>query len=254
MPRRTAVPAVAASILAVLVAGAAPAQAAAAPDAMTIVKKMDRRPYVYLANPVAEGPDVVVTGGLCVRFAELGCEQMVSTKDASIMVFGTAADADMWEGHADDTARAVGRMVVSFGAPARVRKGLRDNYVRAVRAFRKANPEVKNDPERAVEHLTARGLRMRDPQLEDERGERPGKASKIPGAVDMVATDQADVIVFGTKADAKAYVGNADDVAVRDGRVVLSFGNPPRVIKSGRAEYERVLGVVLDRMRDRAAG
>ena len=53
---------------------------------------------------------------------------------------------------------------------------------------------------------------MRDPRFEDSRGERLGRASEIPGAVDMVATDQADVIVFAGRRAAELYVGAADDV------------------------------------------
>jgi hypothetical protein len=206
---------------------------------------MARHAYVYMSNPVDEGPDVVVRGGLCVRLAEAGCRQMVATKDASVMVFTTTRKAHDYAGHADDTASAYGRMVLSFGSPARVLPERQDRYQEAMRAFRRTHPAQKNNAERAVEYLGDKGLRMRDPHFEDRRGERPGRAAQIPGAVDMVATDQADVIVFDGRVAAQQYVGNADDQARRVGRVVLSFGNPPRVIPDSQPRYVRVLRKVL---------
>jgi predicted dinucleotide-binding enzyme len=61
----------------------------------------------------------------------------------------------------------------------------------------------------------------------------------------MVATDQADVIVFANRTAAKEYVSHADDQASRVGRVVLSFGNPPRVVPQSQPRYVRVLRNVL---------
>jgi hypothetical protein len=219
--------------------------AASVPDAMTIAKRMARHRDVYLMNPVDEGPDAIVRGGLCVRLAELGCEQMIATKDASVMVFGTTRQADDYAGHADDTASAYGRMVLSFGSPARVAEGDQGRYELFLTRFRRTHPEQKNDAAAAVRYLDRRGLLVRDPHVEDARGERPGRASEIPGAVDMVGTDQADVIVFRGRAAAAAYVANADDQAYRYGRVVLSFGNPPRVVPESQPRYERVLRRVL---------
>lgn len=215
------------------------------PSAMTIAERMARHRDVFMANPRDEGPTTVVLGGICTRLAEAGCTQMVSTKDASVMVFATAAKADLYTGHADDSATAFGRMVVSFGSPARVAAARHGAYEKAVKAFRRTHPAVKNDAVRAVRYVARRGLPMRDPQLEDSRGKRLGLASKIPGAVDMVATDQADVIVFDTRAAAEAYVGHADDKTYRVRRVVLSFGNPPRVVEDSQPRYERVFRAVL---------
>lgn len=218
----------------------------AVPSAMTIVEQMARHRDVYLMEPRDEGPDTVVIGGFCTRVEELGCVQMVATKDASVMVFDSAKNAGYYEGGADDRSTALGRMVVSFGSPARVRPALQDDYVRAVRAFRAKHPEVRNDASRAVRYVTNHGLLMRDPRFEDARGKRLGLASEIPGAVDMAATNQVDVIVFEDRAAAEEYVANADDVTYRYRRVVLSFGNPPRVIEDSRPAYRRALRAVLD--------
>jgi hypothetical protein len=217
----------------------------AVPDAMTIVERMSRHPHIHLANPVDESPGAVVLGGLCVRLEPVGCRQMVATADASVLVFASSAEARAYAGHADDTATAHGRMVLSFGSPARVRPGAQPAYEKAVRAFRRTHPERRNDAARAVVYLVDRGLLMRDPRLEDRRGERPGRAAQIPGAVDMVATDQADVIVFADGASAREYVGAADDEAARVGRIVLSFGNPQRVVESSQRRYVEVLRELL---------
>jgi hypothetical protein len=258
MPARTTLPARARSGLAALIAlgvlgiplvaqSAAGAAATDLPSAMTIAERMDRRPFVFMLDPRDEGPQTVVRGGHCnLQLGELGCVRMVSTKDASVILFGTAAQARNYVGGSDDRAKAFGRMVLSFGSPLRVVEERQGAYRKALRAFRQHHHAARNDVDRAVRNLTRKGLLMRDPQIEDVRGERLGLASKIPGAVDMVATNQADVIIFSTRAAAKEYVGNADDVAYRRGRVVLSFGSPPRVVPSGQVEYERVLRRVLD--------
>ncbi len=217
----------------------------AIPSAMAIVERMARHKDVFLVDPRDEGPDTVVLGGFCTRLDELGCEQMVATKDASVMVFDTAQHARDYEGGADDRSSALGRMVVSFGSPQRVRPALQDDYVRAVRAFRTKHPEVRNVAARAVRYVANHGLPMRDPRFEDARGERLGLASEIPGAVDMVASNQADVIVFASRSAAEVYVANADDVAYRYRRVVLSFGNPPRVVEGSQPAYRRALRSVL---------
>ena len=218
---------------------------AAVPSAVTIAERMARHRDVFMMEPRDEGPDTVVLGGFCTRIDELGCVQMVATKDASVLVFDTAQNARFYEGGADDRSTALGRMVVSFGSPARVRPALWDDYVSAVRAFRAKHPEVRNNASRAVRYVANHGLLMRDPRFEDARGERLGLASEIPGAVDMAATNQADVIVFDDRASAEEYVANADDVAYRYRRVVLSFGNPPRVIEESRPAYRRALRSVL---------
>ena len=243
---------------AAVLAGAVPAGAASAattttttvgtspiPSAMTIAERMDRHRGVTMFEPRDEGPDTVVLGGLCTRLAEGGCEQMVATKDASIMVFRTAAEAELYTGHADDKAKALGRMVVSFGSPARVYVDLRDDYERKVKAFRATRPEVKNDASRAVRYVANHGLFMREPRFEDERGRRLGMASEFNGATQMVATDQADLIVFASRAAAEQYLSYADDVAFRYRRVVLSFGNPARVVGDLQVRYRTVFRAVI---------
>lgn len=214
---------------------------ASVPSALTIAKRMARHDGVYMSNPGDEGPTTVVLGGLCTRLAAGGCQRMLATDDASVMVFDTAVSARLYAGAADDDATAFGRMVLSFGSPARVRPARQGAYEKAIRAFRRQNPAIRNHVVPAVEYVAARGLPMRDPRFEDSRGERLGRASEIPGAVDMVATDQADVIVFAGRRSAELYVGAADDVTYRLGRVVLSYGSPPRVVKSVRPDYERAL-------------
>lgn len=225
--------------------GSAAVAVSALPSAMTIAQRMDRDPYVSMSDPRDEGPATVVKGGLCTRLAEAGCRKMVATKDASIMVFSNRPFARLYVGNADDRAAAVGRMVVSFGSPPRVRPARQPAYVRAVKVFREKFPDLRGNAEEAVAYLTAKGLLMRDPHFEDRRGERLGLASKIPGAVDMVATDNADVIVFADRASAEEYMGNADDVAYRRGRVVLSYGAPPRVVPNSRPDYERAFRKAL---------
>ena len=86
---------------------------------------------------------------------------------------------------------------------------------------------------------------MRDPQVEDSRGERLGRASTIPGALSMAATSTADVIVFSGRAAAQDYLEKAGDNAYRYGRVVLSYGVPARVIPADREIYQRVLRRIL---------
>ena len=225
--------------------GTTTGRSTAIPSAMTIAERMARHRDVFLMNPRDEGPDTVVIGGFCTRIEELGCEQMVATDDASILVFDTAQHARDYQGGADDRSTALGRTVVSFGSPARVRPAQQDDYVRAVRAFRTRHEAVRNDAARAVRYVANHGLLMRDPRFEDARGERLGLASEMPGAVDMTATDQADVIVFATRSAAEEYVADADDVAYRYRRVVLSFGSPPRVVEDSQGAYRRALRSVL---------
>jgi hypothetical protein len=241
-----------AAVSAVLVAHPAtstastPTSPRAVPSAATIVERMDARPDIVMLHPRDEGPTTVVRGGLCTdELADLGCFRMVSTKDASIIVFRTARQADDYVGGSDDRARSYGRMVLSFGSPLRVAEDEQRGYRKALRTFRTNHHEVRNDVDRAVRNLTRKGLRMRDPQVEDSRGERLGLASELPGAVDMVTTSQADVIVFATRRAAREYVGNADTVAYRHGRVVLSFGAPPRVVAADRGWYQRAFDKAL---------
>jgi hypothetical protein len=218
---------------------------ATVPSAVTIAEQMAERPDVFMANPVDEGPDTVVRGGFCTRVAELGCRQMVGTKDASVMVFDSTKQARDYTGAADDTAKAYGRMVLSFGSPARVAAKSQGAYRKAMRSYRRTHRAAMPDAVRAAMYLASRGLPMRDAHLEDEGGVRRGRASEIAGAIDMAITDQASIIVFAVPAAAADYVRHADDNAYRQGRVVLSFGSPARVVKASQPTYERALRAVL---------
>lgn len=217
----------------------------AVPAALIIAEQMDRNPYVSMADPLDEGPETVVEGGICTRQLAGLCYRMMSTKDASVIVFHSAELASGYAGCGDDTAREFGRMVVSYGNPSRVIPARQVQYNRAVRTFRRDHPEVRNDVDRVVRYLTHRGLLMRDPQIEDSRGRRLGRASTVPGAQSMATTATADVIVFSGRAAAQTYLENADDNAYRYGRVVLSYGAPARVVPSDREVYQRVLRRVL---------
>lgn len=95
--------------------------------------------------------------------------RMVSTKDASVIVFHRAEDADDYTGCGDDSATQFGRMIVSYGSPYRVVPARQGEYDRAVRTFRREHPGVRNDVDRVVRFLTRRGLPMRDPQIEDSQ-------------------------------------------------------------------------------------
>ena len=214
-------------------------------DAVTIAGQMDRNPNVFMADPFDEGPETVVRGGICTRQLAGLCYRMVSTKDASVIVFNRAADAEDYAGCGDDSATRFGRTIVSYGSPPRVVLSRQAPYDRAVQTFRREHPEARNDVDRVVRYLTRQGLLMRDPQIEDSRGERLGRASTIPGALSMATTRTADVIVFTGRAAAQTYLENADDTGYRYGRVVLSYGAPARVIPSGREVYQRVLRRVL---------
>jgi hypothetical protein len=85
-----------------------------------------------------------------------------------------------------------------------------------------------------------RGLPMRDAHA-DEGETRPGLATGVTGAVDMAATKQVDVIVFGIAKAAEDYAGAADDQVYRRGRVVLSFGNPALLGPTHQATYAAAL-------------
>ncbi len=208
------------------------------PSAMTIAERMARHKGVVLLNLRVEGPHAVVRGGLCTHVSELGCQQMVATKDASVMVFGTAKQADDYVGGADDTASAHGRMVLSFGSPTRVRPAGQKAYGSALRDYRRTHRAAMPDAVRAATYLASKGLLMREAHLEDSGGIRWGRAAEIPGAVDMVGSSNADVIVFADRDAAAEYVGNADDLAYRVRRFVLSFGSPARVHPSVRPTYK----------------
>ena len=77
---------------------------------------------VRLTDRRDEGPDAVVTDGLCSHLAEGGCVEAVISKDASLLLFDTAQHAADFAGCGDDQADRIGRVLVSFGNPARVRR------------------------------------------------------------------------------------------------------------------------------------
>lgn len=244
---RTAVLSAVATAVVVSGLGLSPALGAAGsavPDARTIVSRLDHRAGVVMSQRRDEGPDAVVADGLCTQLAAGRCRRAMITKDASLLVFATASDADAYTGAADDRATALGRMVVSFGSPERVSPGKQPAYDKAVRAYRRHHPEARNDVAGAMQAVMRRGLPMRDAHA-DAGEQRAGLAASIPGAVDMVATRQVDVIVFASRTAAQEYAGNADDQAYRRGRVVLSFGNPALLGAERQATYEAALRAVL---------
>jgi hypothetical protein len=202
---------------------------------------MSRRPYVYLLHPVDEGPTTVVRGGLCDYLAELGCRQMVESKDASVMVLASAVEAEAYVAHADDHAEHVGRVIISFGTPIRVAPAEQPAYTRGVRAWRREHAGARPDAIRIALHLASSGLPLRDAQLADSRATRLGRAAEIPGATSMVTSFNADVIVFRSHTAAETYLRGSSDVAYRYKRVVLSFGDPQRVLTSQQPRYLRAL-------------
>ena len=228
----------------VLPAPAAAAGTSATPSAMTLVSRMDHQPGLQMTQRRDEGPDAVVSDGLCSYLALGGCVRGLITKDATLLVFDMVANASGYRGCGDDVAEDFGRMVVSFGAPPRMGATRQHAYVAAIRHYRRTHPAHKNDLVRMRQRLMAHGLPMRDAHL-DTAEERPGLATGIPGAVDMAATKQVDVIVFGTRASASEYAGNADDQTYRRGRVVLSFGNPALLGPDRQATYAAALRHVL---------
>lgn len=223
---------------------AAAVEPTAAPSAMGLVSGMDNEPGVRLTQRRDEGPDAVVGDGLCSHLALGGCVRGLISKDATLLVFDTVANASGYRGCGDDTAEDFGRMVVSFGNPHRMGQARQHAYVAAVRRYRQTHPARKNDLVLMRQRLMAHGLPMRDAHL-DTAEQRPGLARGIPAAVDMAATKQVDVIVFGTRAAASEYAGNADDQTYRRGRVVLSFGNPALLTADRQAGYAAALRHVL---------
>ena len=214
---------------------AGPAAAASGPTAMSLVRGMAHQ-GVPLTHRRSEAPAAAVDDGLCSHLADGGCVRAVISKDASLLLFGTAQAAADFTGCGDDRAVRVGRTVVSFGSPARVGPARQKRYVAAVRRYRAQHVSARTDLDRMVQALQRRGLPMRDAHA-DEGETRPGLASTIPGAVDMAATKQVDVVVFGTVRAAQDYAGGADDQVVRRGRVVLSFGNPALLGRARQARY-----------------
>jgi hypothetical protein len=225
--------------LAPVIGTAAPAGAAGTPSAISLVRGM-AADGVRLTDRRAEGPDAIVADGLCSHLALGGCAEGVITKDASLLLFDTAQHAADFAGCGDDQSDRLGRVIVSFGNPPRVGSARQQRYTTAVQRFRENHPAAATDLGRIQQALMRRGLPMRDAHADD--GEtRPGLATGIPGAVDMVSTKQVDVIVFGIAAAAEDYAGAADDQVYRRGRVVLSFGNPALLGTTRQAAYAAAL-------------
>ena len=146
--------------------------------------------------------------GLCSYLAEGGCVEAVISKDASLLLFDTAQHVADYAGCGDDQADRVGRVLLSFGNPPRVGTVRQQHYTAAVRRFRENHPAARTDLGRIQQALMRRGLPMRDAHA-GEGETRPGLATGVPGAVDMAATKQVDVIVFGIAQAAEDYAGAA---------------------------------------------
>jgi hypothetical protein len=225
-----------------------PAQAATAPTATQILRSIGQQPHVTVTRVHAEGPAVVVNDGFCTELRSAGCQLAEHTKDASLIRFDTAKNAKAYAGNADDQATAMGRVVVSFGSPARMGSARQKKYEDAVAAFRSSHPARKDALVRMSHYLTFHHLPMRDAFLEQDV-DRTGLATTIPGATDMATSHQVDVIVFGSRDAAKAYVAKAtkreSDQTFRHGRLVLSFGNPSLVGPTRQAAYADALRAVV---------
>ncbi|NHC43763.1 hypothetical protein [Motilibacter aurantiacus] len=234
-----------ATLAPIAAAHAAPPAVPTARQIVTHFAQQDRL-EAYVQHPRDEGPRTVVHGGLCSqRFAGAGCRQMVSTKDASVMVFGTARQASDWAGNADDVATAVGRVVLSYGSPARVAADKRPAYEQALRAYLRDAGTKAPEAVRIAVHLASQGLPMRDARDEGRGATRLGLAAEIPGATQLVTTDGPAVLEFRDEAAAKEYVSNADDATYRHGTVVLSYGSPARVAAPVRPVFEKALRAYL---------
>lgn len=231
-----------ATVVATGMTGTSPA-AAASDNAMAILVALDRQERIAIGQVRDESPTVVVEG-LCHELAAGGCKRAVHTKDASMLVFGSAEEARAYAGAADDDATALGRTVVSFGSPARMGDQRQSGYVSAVRAYRRAHAQRPNDLGRMLVFVMGRGLPMRTSWVETD-AERAGLAASVPGAADMATSKQVDVIVFESVAAARDYAGGADDQTYRRGRVVLSFGNPALLGRERQERYSAALRDVL---------
>ena len=84
------------------------------------------------------------------------------------MRFDTAKNAKLYAGNADDNATAMGRVVVSFGSPARMGSARQKTYEDAVAAFRASHPNRKNALVRMSHYLTFHHLPMRTAFLEQD--------------------------------------------------------------------------------------
>jgi hypothetical protein len=230
--------------LAPVIGTAAPAGAvgtAGNPSAMSLVRGM-ADDGVTLTHRRDEGPGALVDDGLCSHLAEAGggCVEGLISKDASLLLFDTAQHAADFAGCGDDQSDRLGRLLVSYGNPPRVGSARQERYTATVRRFRANHPAARTDLGRIQQALMRRGLPMRDAHA-DLAETRMGLATGIPGALDMAATKQVDVIVFGIAKAAEDYAGAADDQVYRRGRVVLSFGNPALLGERRQAAYARAL-------------
>ena len=218
------------------------------PTAAAVVAAMDEVDGISMRSRQDEGPDAVVRDGLCSILAAGGCEKGLISKDASLLVFGSAAQARAYAGAADDAAEAMGRMVVSFGSPARVGEKKQEEYIDAARAFRRSHPKAKNSLFGVSQAVMRAGLPMR--WAHRDRGEtRPGMAARFDGiVVDWMSTRNVDVLVFAELEHAQGHLGCGDDQAVRRGRVVLSFGNPAKLGPERQKTYAAAFRQVMDEL------
>lgn len=223
---------------------------AASTDAMDLIRAMDRQPRVDISFVSDEDPDLVIEQAPCRenRLDGGGCERALHTTDASLMRFDTARHAKQYAGAADDRATALGRVVVSFGSPARVGERRRDDYVAAVATFRKENPDRRNGLQAIWRALKADGLPMRLAWIEVGPA-RAGLGADFAGVVDMASSKQVAVLVFRTREKARDYVADVsggDDQVFRTGRFVLSYGDPALLGEARQDRYDaaflRVLG------------
>jgi hypothetical protein len=245
------------ALLAGLVAtapGAAASTGSTVPSAAAVVAAMDKLEGVSMRDRQDEGPDAVVRDGLCSILAAGGCEKGLISKDATLLVFGRSAQARAYAGAADDAAEAMGRMVISFGSPARMGEKKQAEYVDAARAFRRTHPKAKNSLFGVSQAVMRSGLPMR--WAHHDRGEtRSGMANRFDGlVVDWMSTRNVDVLVFAKVEYAEGHLGCGDDQAVRRGRVVLSFGNPARLGPAKQKQYAAAFRQAMDDLAAQAAG
>jgi len=225
-----------------------PAQAATAPTAVQILRSIGQQPHATVTRVHAEGPDVTISDGFCTELSSAGCQLAEHTKDATLVRFDTAKNAKLYAGNADDNATAMGRVVVSFGSPARMGPSRQKAYEAAVADFRRTHPARRDALVSMSHYITFHHLPMRDAFLEQDV-DRTGLARTIAGATDMATSKQVDVILFSSRDAAKTYVARAtrreSDQTFRHGRLVLSFGNPSLVGPAKQAAYEDALRAVV---------
>ena len=139
----------------------APAQAATAPTAVQILRSIGQQPHAKVTRVHAEGPAVVVTDGFCTALRSAGCQLAEHTKDATLVRFDTAKNAKLYAGNADDQATAMGRVVVSFGSPARMGSARQQSTRTLSPPSASSHPNRKNALVRMSHYLTFHHLPMR---------------------------------------------------------------------------------------------